>query len=147
MAFWGVVEGPGESACVDRRSTFPQRFTDDQLEPGRLGRIWKRTRRTVLCAPSRFGIKGRGSETFLFAGGARNRLRTSFVGARARKRNGWNDIEWKTVWGFPTTHKRVYLFFHAVTPMLELGWRKFFFDELEEVRLPLVSTVVFVLSF
>lgn len=31
--------------------------------------------------------------------------------------------------------------------MLELGWRKFFFDELEEVRLPLVSTVVFVLSF
>ena len=36
LAFWGCRRRrrTGESACVDRRSTFPQRFTDDQLEPG-----------------------------------------------------------------------------------------------------------------
>jgi len=72
LAFWGCRRRrrTGESACVDRRSTFPQRFTDDQLEPGA---AWPYLEAYApygfVRPPSRFGIKGRGSETFLFAGG------------------------------------------------------------------------------
>ena len=100
---------------------FPtQRFTDDQLEPGA---AWPYLEAYApygfVRPPHASGSRVEDRRRYFLPGGE-EQPESEFCWGQTE--NGMDGMTLR-----PTTHKRVYLFFHAVTPMLELGWRKFFF--------------------